>query len=139
MSRFAVPTITRPVDLGAYAPEYAGAVCEMWVNPPRARILEWQSIRARVAALVEEAQGTPSEDPVVLEERGRRWLAANEEIAAWWSQMWSQHADGATHWTPSEVKELVTHLSDRDPEAWRWLLDTCLRLIYHYREEKKTR
>lgn len=131
--KFQFRKITRPVDLAQYAPEYEGVVFPMWVNAPRAVTDGWHEIRAAYVALIGEAQPAGVDDAEFQEQRGARFIELNLRINAWWAMMWSQADDPATHWTPDEVDQLVSHLTDTDPQAWAWLINECLATAHAYR------
>jgi hypothetical protein len=129
--------ITRPVDLAQYAPEYAGATFQVWVNPPRAVMADWGEMRTAFVELVSTAQAQPVDDAEVLSERGARFVVLNARINEWLARLWSQADDPETHWTAAEVDQLVTTLNDTDPQAWAWLLNECLTTVAQYRSGER--
>jgi hypothetical protein len=133
MPKFEFRSVTRPIDLAQYMPEYAGAVVQMWVNAPRATMAEWIEIRSAYVALIGDAPTKDLDDPEVQAVRGARFIELSGRINAWWATMWSQADDPATHWTADEVDQLVTHLADTDPQAWAWLINECLATAQAYR------
>ena len=139
--KFSWPVITRGVDLGEYAPEYAGIVFNMWVNPPRLRLIGWEQLRLQVAELVQlEEQTATAEsgaDSLAQEARQERWREVYRAIADWWAEMWSKGPDPSSHWTPDEVETLIDRLTDTDPEAWGWLSTACVSRVHRYREERE--
>jgi hypothetical protein len=137
MPKFEFCKITRPIDLAQYAPEYAGAVVQMWVNAPRAVIAEWGELRAAVVTMVGKMQTEDGDDPAIQAQRGDRFVELNGRMNAWWSTMWSQADDPETHWTADDVDQLVNHLTDIDPQAWAWLISTCLETVQAYRSGER--
>lgn len=108
--------ITRPLNMAEYAPEYAGAEFQVWVNMPRAVLAELRDMQ-EAAAIVN------GEDRIDL----------NRRVFAWCSKVFSQSDDQSTHLTPDEVEQLVTHLIDTDPQAWPWLISRVQEIIADYR------
>jgi hypothetical protein len=137
MPKFEFKKITRPVDLSNYAAEYSGASFQVWVNPSRVVLADWYEMRAAYVELISEAQTQPSNEAMVLELRGARFVALNARINAWLATLWSQDEDADTHWTSEEVDQLVTTMTDTDPQAWAWLLNECLTVIQNYRSGER--
>jgi hypothetical protein len=137
MPKFDFKPITRTVDLANYAPEYAGATFQVWVNAPRFVMADWYEMRSAYVQLIGDAQEQPSDDPEALADRGARFVVLNARINEWLAVLWSQADDAQTHWTAAEVDQLVTTLNDTDPQAWVWLLNACLTTIQQYRSGER--
>jgi hypothetical protein len=137
MPKFEFKRITRPIDLADYAPEYAGATFQVWVNASRAVMADWYEMRAGYVELVREEQADPGDDPEAQAGRGARFVVLNARINEWLAVLWSQSDDEQTHWTAAEVDQLVTTLNDTDPQAWAWLLNECLTTIQNYRSGER--
>jgi hypothetical protein len=116
---FNFPKITREMRLGDYAPEYAGAVFDVWVNPPRKRLTEFY---LRFGALNTDR----------LDEQQSAEL--NDWLNQWLSEFWSQGLDPVNRLTPADVQLLSEHLMDIDPRAWQWLIENTLSIIALYRD-----
>ena len=133
MPKFELKPITRPVELGDYAPEYAGATFHIWVNMPRAQLNELFLLQREAADLVEAARLDPTDDLSKIDRRAALWKDIDARLNAWYARTWSQHADAATHWTADDVRELSDQLVSADPQAWYWLSRKCQATITEYR------
>lgn len=120
MAQFNFKAVTRPVDMADYAPEYTGAIFQVWVNMPRGVLGELYQIQMDRSAFGEH-------EPLEKHE------AINARVYAWFSRVWSQSADKTTHITPDETEQLIKQLVDTDPNAWPWLSMRCQQVIEDYR------
>lgn len=132
-----VPPIVRPLALSEYAPELAGApLVWVWVNPTRAFRQEYDALTTRrETANAALSAAKPSDDLTALAEE---LSAVGLGLARWYAQLWSQHPDAATHWTPEDVTQLANN--EDNPALYGWLCRQAWRLIREYRagQEKKT-
>lgn len=131
--KFDLPVVNRELDLAGYEPEYAGAVIEVWVNPPRQHVKRYEEHLIRTAELIRELQELSDNSP-----EAAAALAEIEQIGsqivAWMAETWSQ---GSQPWTVAEVQQLVEHSRDRDPMLWQWITAQTLVLIRDYRTDQK--
>jgi len=51
-----IPKITKVIELKSYAPEFGEATIEVWVNPPRKLLAEWEGLINKTIALDEYKQ-----------------------------------------------------------------------------------
>ena len=107
--------ITRPIDLGGYAPEYAGVVAYVWVNPPDNFLQRLLNLGRQVS------QAQASDTSVRL---GR-------EIVAVLRELWSQNKDTPTHWSAEDVLKLAS--PGIDPKLASWLLGQSGAMIAEYK------
>lgn len=134
-----IPKVIRPLDLAEYAPEYDGAVIQVWVNPPRSMREQFQEIRLGLMRTADEIQqlAAEAEDrnaPEYLEKikaAGERMSAANRALYEWHSEIWSQST--ADDWTPEQVEELSDHALENDPQLWQYVLTRTAEMIQEYR------
>lgn len=140
--------ITRPVRFRDYAEEYGDEVkIHCWVNPSRAKRLELQALgtasaqaRDRLNGLLEQAaQDGIDED--AKEQIAAEVTALTDELETvmanlfeWYADLWSQHPDADTHWTPDDVRELVAACQDNDPALWDWLQDQSIQAMVDHRQ-----
>lgn len=117
-TRFEFKPITRPVTLADYAPEYDGATFQVWVNMPRAVMSDFGRLQDDAA--------TVQSNPIIADD-------VFERMCQWYATIWSQGDDPATHFTSDDVKQLINHLSDTDPQAWPWLSMRVQQTIANYR------
>jgi len=135
MPKIEIPRITRPLDFAEYAPEMAGAVIHVWVNPSRKLLDEHD-------ALIDEAEklrGQMAEGKASEEEQARiaqRLVAIGHEIVAWHAEIWSQ-GPVELHWTADEIKELIQSSRETDPKLWEWLGGRTIALITEHRFARK--
>lgn len=115
-----IPHIVKPVSLSEYAPEM-DAVLHVWVNPPRAVLLEYYTILEKVSDAVKAG------DKDVIE-------AAGASLMDWFALIWSAGGDA---WTGAEVKELSERCMDTDPALWGWLTARTYELITEHRADAK--
>lgn len=135
--RIPVPPIVRPIPLTDYAPELvteAGAPVTVWawVNPPARRIEDFNDLREQIADLKD---GLPKAAPDAIPAMSADMRTASDAVTAWYAEIWSQHADPATHWTPAEVAALAA--SDTDPALGRWLFQRTWDAIADHRAGEK--
>ena len=128
-----IPRVTRPIALSDYAPEFGEQVIQMWVNPPRAKRLEFAGIMDRyrdtLAAIEAAEDGAPE-----IAEMAQRVVDIAGELHAWYAEMWSQ---GDEEWTAEDVKELVEACMDTDPGLWGFIQESSMDTVQAYRRQKK--
>jgi len=105
------PKIVRPIDLSEYAPEIKGSVF-VWVNPSRQTLAE---LSEKFNALV-ESEGKEGLEPFL------------EMMAELLSQ-----GEKDTHFSATELNELIEGTKETDPAFWPWLQGKVLELINEYR------
>ncbi len=137
MPKFDLKPITRPIDLGDYAPEYAGATFHIWVNMPRGLLNEWYLLQRATADLVDAVRRDQTDDQAALDRRSTQWQDIDAQLNAWYARAWSQHSDADTHWTADEVRDLSDQLVSSDPQAWVWLNRQCQLTITEYRTRER--
>lgn len=135
MARFEFPAITREMNLADCAPEYAGAVFDVWVNAPKKTISEFYRIQRLMVNATTESLKNPTEDEAELKRRGQRVLDLNQEMMDWLALMWSKGENSERHWTAEEVNTLCNHLLDTHPAAWQWILEHTLDTIAQFKNE----
>ena len=118
--KFDIPKVLRPLSLAEYGAEYAEAVIQVWVNPPRAKVQEYLDILRQVA---------DPDEKIDLEQLGG-------EVSEWLSEIWSQ-GEPDTHWPPEEVSQLYQACVDRDPLLWQYISGQTWGMILEYRTSLK--
>ena len=130
-----VPPIVRALSLTDYAPELAAAnlTLQVWVNPTREMLAEFESLKARrneaqarVRAVTPETDTAPLIDEL---------SAIGDGFAGWYARIWSQHSDAETHWTLEDVNAVVNN--DANPGLYRWLTGQTWQMIREYRAAEK--
>jgi hypothetical protein len=145
--------IVRPLDLREYALEMEAGI-QVWVNPPRALLLEDAGLAlavgtlrkelaelARQAAEADAAGGDDSEQRESVRAQGKELGSRINELggaqANILSQLWSQGEDPETHWSLEEVLDLATRSADTDPALYLWLRSRTFAMISEYRAGQK--
>ena len=129
-----LPKIIRAIRLGDYAPEFEkrddGTLAEVqvWINPPAPLLARYDELRARGAAELEKVKGAAPE-AVAADTGAFNELAAG--IHAVFAELWSQHADPATHWTPEDVHALANN--SENPTLYGWLTGQTAQMIREHR------
>ena len=127
-----IPKVVRPLPLSDYAPEFGEQVIEMWVNPPRAKRLEFADITRRYKETLDQITATEDDDE--LQELVSAMEALAGELHEWYAEMWSQ---GKDKWTAEEVKEFAAAALDTDPGLWDFVQEGSLDTMAAYRRQKK--
>ena len=127
-----IPRVVRPIPLCDYAPEFGEQVIEMWVNPPRAKRLEFADITKRYKETMDLLAATEDDDE--LQELVGVIEALAGELHDWYAEMWSQ---GQDEWTAAEVKEFAAAALDTDPGLWDYVQESSLDVMAAYRRQKK--
>lgn len=130
-----IPKLTRPMPLTDYAPELthddgSPAVVQVWVNPPQALLTRHAELRARGQAALKRVKEV-GDDQAAAAEVVAEIGAVGAALAALFAELWSQHADPATHWTPADVLEVAN--SEANPALYGWLTGRTVALIGEYR------
>ena len=141
MLKISVPKIVRDLDLGDYADELAGQVIQVWVNPPREKVLTYSDITAEIDgfdAEILKLHKRISEEPENVEELTEqinvlagRVEKANDALFAWYAVIWSQ---GDEEESAESVREFATSTMDTDPTLWRWVAQSTVLMISDHRK-----
>jgi hypothetical protein len=142
--KFEFPKTVRQLPLQEYDPanaSLAGVAIHVWVDPPRAVLLEFhrlnRSYAERLDALARQAQagklpqkkapgrvagwvravlGRREGNPVPEEFRSFT-ESYRRAIHAWYAALWSQSPDESTHWTADELEQMDA----ANPALYDWL------------------
>ncbi len=135
-----IPRITRTLYLTDYAPEFVNGngepiTFQVWVNPPRAKIREYDGLITRHGEAREKIATAEGQ-----EERGqaaRVLVDVSNEILAWYVELWSQHPDPDSHWTLEEMQEMNQNAIETDPGLYVWLGNQSWKMINEHRAAEK--
>jgi len=130
--KYNIPKIVRPVALTEFAPELihddgSPAVVQVWVNPPTARMTHYYDLSREGTAAIVLLKAAEGDKAAAVAEINR----VGGELSALFAELWSQHADPATHWTAEEVSALAN--SDANPALYGWLTGRTIAAIGEYR------
>lgn len=134
MTKFNLPTITRPISLGDYAVEYADARFDVWVNPPRKVMKELYRIQLETYDLLRAVQSNPEGRQEAQLASESQVTTLGNDLVTWLSQLWSAGAVVERHMTVDEVSVLRDTLNDSDPRAWQWLVSNTIKVVEDYRD-----
>lgn len=140
MPKFNIPKVIRELDLGDYAPEYAGQVIEVHVNPARGKMEEFDAIRLDLLGAydaIRKASEDKQTDEKHLKELGGRTLSAQTALYEWLAENWSQGSDPNRHWTADELRMMEGQCLESDPRLWKFLMQRPFEMIQEYRGERR--
>jgi len=129
--------VVRPLDLADFAPEYAGAVIQVWVNPTREKLQERETIRQGLNTALGKLKESDPDNVEKLKQITGTIESINDKYYAWLADNWSQAENEETHWTQAEVKELAENLIEDDPALWEFIQKRSFNMLQEYREHYK--
>lgn len=128
--RFDIPKIIKAVSLGGYAPELEAVVVSVWVNPPRNLLDGYIQLTERTRQIQTALDGVAADTEqtkTLIDELNKIALGFSE----FYSALWSQGGDPASHWTVDDVKQLAT--LDTDPALYQYLTERTWAAIHEHR------
>jgi hypothetical protein len=154
--KFSIPRTTRFLPLQEYAPDeptLAGVGIQVWVDPPKAVMVEFDQINREFSQVLNKLGGISEKDKKktvspaeklmtwlnMLTNRARdeRFKSASESyrraLNAWYARLWSQAADPETHWTVDELEQI----GEENPRLFEWLCISSWALIERHRDDVK--
>lgn len=147
-----IPKLTAPLDLADYAPEMAGQVIHIWLNPPSDIRQEYLKLRVdfeQIHMTLAESMAASAKKKKTDDDKKRILTAEQladiqkqlEETAskqdAWLSSMWSQHPDAGTHIPAEQVTRLRQETLDGDPAFYSFLVSRTLEMMLAHRADRK--
>lgn len=107
-----IPRVHGEIRLAEYAPEFEDVVVQVWLNPPRALLLEWDEISKAVR------DGKPDADEL------------NQRMNAVLAELWG--------WPVEDVHGLEENAKETDPGLLGWMVrETFSRIVQHRLAVKK--
>lgn len=142
---FKIPKIFKTISLGEYAPEFGEAHLEVWVNVPKALILERDSILTTFHAAEEELKtalgeltAAKEEDQAAIQKRvealKEHIVELNQEMKDWYGKIWRQNGSALSR---DEVDSLFKQAEETDPQFMPWLIGKTFDAINDHREARK--
>jgi hypothetical protein len=151
-----IPKVTKFLPLQEYAPEeqaLAGVGIHVWVDPPRAVLVEFDGLHREYRAVLEKLVkklGTANTEKTSPGERMLRWLQVRAKsmqdakfqsatksyrrsLYAWYARLWSQSTDAETHWTAEELEQV----NDSNPHLYEWLCNSSWAMIEQHQDDVK--
>jgi|GEM_PF-1650428 len=149
--RFEIKPLVRPIRLRDYAEEYGEETIWVWVNLPRQlRLAHFDIVRdfegvvesramleEQLEQSIQEGSDESELDEQVVDEYADKLDGLSHRLYGWFAEVWSKHDDESTHWTASEVGEMVDACLDADPRLWAWIQDEHWRLVNEHRDGVK--
>jgi len=124
---FEIPKIIKPLRLAEYDPAFEAAEIQVWVNPPRSLLADYNEMAKRTLELIQQMS-----DPAAVQEIS----TIGGKMMAWMSNIWSQAAP-ETHMPIEDVRRLVEQTQETDPRLWQWLTGQTIRMIGEHRTHAK--
>lgn len=153
-SGIVIPRVVKKLELKNYHSDLKGSFIMVWVNLTRAaheeyadvmrRTSEWnargEGIIKKLAAQIKEAEDAKKTEKQIEKLRKKNSEkfdkhletieAINNEMYAWYAQIWSQHKDEAHHCTTSEVRTIADTSNEMDnTHFWGWLTTRTQQMI----------
>lgn len=119
-----IPKVIVGVDMGEYAPELAGRMLQVFVNPPLDMLSELSAILVKLippvkAPTIKKDGEAEKLDPAVINPQPALSFQgdAEEGLLKWYAFVWSQ-GEVESHWTVDELKEI----EQEDPAFLSWMI-----------------
>jgi hypothetical protein len=144
MGSLVFPKSVRFLPFQPYDPENSGlkdAGIWVWVDPPRAFLVEYDQIQSGFAAFLQAAvQRKPAKTKNIMTWLSTRLHLRNAPRVAdyhhalydWYARLWSQGPED-THWTVEELDQINEH----NPDFLEWLFRSSMLQIAAHRTEIK--
>jgi len=144
-----IPKVLKPLALSAYAAAMK-EVFLVWVNIPSAKRIAFEDRRRESMQLLAEriqlqrklaadklADRKKAELQQKWDENSTKLQALDQTFNAFFSEVWSQGEDEATHVSVSDIEEIVAGVKDTDPSFYFWLTAQTISMIDEHRQGKK--
>ena len=132
MAKIKIRKVIKPLDLDDYYKTGESEIIRVWVNPPKATRDEYNEIKERSRALLEQLGKVDPKDEKTLKDLGRQLQETSNRYLSIWSLLWSQDKDEDTHWTPDDVAQLQKDCNDNDPGLWQFITIVTIGMINDY-------
>ena len=142
--RFEIAKVVKRMDLADYAPEYAGQVIHVWVNPPMKLLERYFELKRRAVEILQEVMTPLPASPHPEDKDGEREKderkveieAIGRELMGIFAELWSQGPKG-TEISAAEIEALIGVSMETDPRFYGWLQERTLALIGEHRSGLK--
>jgi predicted nuclease with TOPRIM domain len=135
---FEIPKIFKSIHLSDYAPEFGEeAVIEVWVNFPRALLIERNTILAGVEKNDKELEEVRKENPPDQERIDvlqKESIDLQDQFNDWLAKVWHQKG---TPISKEEITAMFEQADITDPKLMEWLFVRTFALILEHREARK--
>lgn len=116
---------TRPLDLGDYAEDYAGAIFDVWVTPSRAHLRAF----GELGEWISEMQQLVKDRKLPDDDAPDFWGEYQERLVRWYAEMW-RNID------VDEARQIRDALQENCPGAWDWLTRRTSEMVAEFRQER---
>lgn len=147
-----IPKVVVPVPMRGYHEALEGKFLHVWVNPPMAKLDEYQAlVTAMQARELESAKATlfpeadkdlPEASPMkqaferavewVRVKTGRKSETYNRDLLAWYIEVWNQ-GPAETRWSMDEIRQI----EQADPAFLAWMISQTWQARTAHIEQKK--
>jgi hypothetical protein len=137
--KLSIPTITQPLRLAEYAPEFGEQTIRVWVNQPISRLEQFASIAQRQPAAkraLREACRKKKPDKAAAEKAIKELEEIGAELMAWLAETWSQGPED-TRLDLEAVEEIARECLERDSGLYEWLVRQTWEIVTNYRLQIK--
>ena len=132
-----IPKIKKTIHLSEYAKEFGDASLDMWVNFPKALLVERNGILIRFNQAVDDlktAQEAEQPDQESIDKIKTQITDLNNEMKRWYGKIWEQNGEALTE---DEISLLFSQSEETDPMFMNWLISKTFELIDEHREARK--
>ena len=152
-----IPKVVKKLELSNYHDDLKGKFIMVWVNLTRQAHQEYADVQeklrvwsnegkeileelARQVEAAQEAEKSKKEiekirkkNKKLFDEHMETIASVNDEMYAWYSQVFSQHKNEVHHCTPEEVRIIAETSRDQDNGSfWGWIADRTNAMIVHH-------
>jgi len=131
--KFDIPKIIKPLEMGDYDEAMKECALRVWVNPPSGVHSSYWRAQADLQKLSNELTSLKDSDTKQVEDLNERIARVNQDVFAWFSNIWSQDKDPNTHVSVEELEAMT----DEDPALWGFMTNGTTRLIREHRDTQR--
>lgn len=137
-----IPKIVRKLKLADFDESLKEQSLQVWVNPPAAMLRKYNQIQLDIRKIKKRMLGATGVGWIdkALFSKGRveklyeESDQANDEIYAWYAEIWSQHELPDTHVTAEEVRGFHEHCQEKDLGLWQFVSKRTQAMIMAHQE-----
>ena len=133
--KFNIPKIIRPLEMSEYDEAMEGLTLHVWINPPRGIHSSYWKFQGELLKLSKELEALVEKKSTEkeIEKLNARIEAVNQEVFAWFSNIWSQGKDPETHVSIEDIE----HFADEDPAIWGFVTSSTMNMINEHQAKQR--
>ena len=131
--KFNIPKIIKSLEMSEYDEAMKGLALRVWVNPPSGVHASYWKFQASLAKLSKKLESLKDSDTKEVVDINTEIENVNQEIFAWYSNIWSQDEDPDTHVSVEEIE----NMTDEDPALWGFVATGTTRMIREHRDNQR--